>query len=182
MRLTGLINRGSVITISGEAIILWWYGDRSSNDCGLCFLGNLFIYSCIICKSSNMVRIRWHQVNQYTCQFIPIIDAKGTQWVPLDLICMYVFSYWSLSIRLSIFLSWTFWWSNHAARNCVQYMKLQTMGSNPLSGSIICPSVSMSSIMPAFCDYCICINFQCGGPERRCIYLKTYEKTTVFIL
>ena len=34
-----------------------------------------------------------------------------------------------------------FWAIIHVARNCAQCMRPQTTGSNPLSGSIICPSV-----------------------------------------
>ena len=49
-----------------------------------------------------------------------------------------------------------------ANRNCVQHMQPQATGSNPLSGSIICPSVCPSVPTRAFCDFCICINFQCG--------------------
>ena len=66
-------------------------------------------------------------------------------------------------------------------RNCVQHMRLQAMGSNSLSGSIICLSicpsvrlfVQLSSRPRYFFDFCICINFQCGGPASWCVYPHT---------
>ena len=51
-----------------------------------------------------------------------------------------------------------------AARNCVQCMQPQATGLDPLIGSIIFPSVRPSSNPQASCDFCICINFQCGVP------------------
>ena len=53
--------------------------------------------------------------------------------------------YLSLRLSVSLYLCTvacvTFWRSNRAARNCVQRMRPQATGSNPLSVSIICPSV-----------------------------------------
>ena len=81
----------------------------------------------------------------------------------------------SLSGRTRLFLAII-----HAAHNCAQRMWPQATGSNPLSGSIICPSVRPSvrpSVCPSvrlsvrlrtFCNFCICINFRCGGPALRC--------------
>ena len=56
-----------------------------------------------------------------------------------------------------------------ATCNCAQRMRLQATVSNPLSVSIIRPSVRPSCHPQAFCDFCICINFQCGGPASWCI-------------
>ena len=42
--------------------------------------------------------------------------------------------------------------SKRTDRNYVQRMRLQAMGSNPLSGSIICTSVRPSVYLWAFCD------------------------------
>ena len=55
------------------------------------------------------------------------------------------------SLCLSVYLSLCpvvlvdFWRSKRAARNCAQRMRPQATGSNPLSGSIICPSVRSSA-------------------------------------
>ena len=57
-----------------------------------------------------------------------------------------------------------------AANNCAQHMLPQATGSNPLRGSIICLSIRLSIPLQAFCDFCIYINFQCGGPVLQCIY------------
>ena len=63
----------------------------------------------------------------------------------------YYFSVSLLSIRMSICLSLSIWSSasifgdcKSAARTCAQRMRLQATGSNPLIGSIICPSVCSS--------------------------------------
>ena len=70
----------------------------------------------------------------------------------------------------------------HAAHNCAQSMWSQAMGSNTLSGSIICPSVR-PSVRPsgyprAFFNFCICIYFLCGDPTLQCIYPHTGVRRT----
>ena len=57
------------------------------------------------------------------------------------------------------------------AHNCVQRMRPKAMGSNPLSGSIICPSVCLPGRILDFCDLFVCINFQCGGIVLQWIYI-----------
>ena len=57
-------------------------------------------------------------------------------------------------------------------------MQPQTMGPNLLSGSIILPSVRPTGSLRDFCDLCICINFQCGGPALRCLYHHTGVRRT----
>ena len=81
---------------------------------------------------------------------------------------------------ISVFLSLrpvfhvAFLWSKCTAHNYAQRMWQRAMGSNTLSGSIICLSARLSVGLPShpqdFCNFCICINFQCGGPAPRCIY------------
>ena len=63
--------------------------------------------------------------------------------------------------------------SKRADHNCAQRMWPQATGSNPLSGSIICPYVRPSSRLWDFFDFCICINFQCVGPALRFVYPHT---------
>ena len=52
----------------------------------------------------------------------------------------------------------------------MQRMRLQSTDLNPLNGIIIFPFVRPSGCPRAFCDFCICINFQCRGPASRSIY------------
>ena len=59
------------------------------------------------------------------------------------------------------------------ANNFAQSMQLQATVSNPLIGSIICPSVHPSGISRAFFGFCICISLQCWGLASRCIYPHT---------
>ena len=58
-----------------------------------------------------------------------------------------------------------------ATHNFTQRMRMQVTGSNPLSYSIICPSVRLYSRARAFYNFGICIDFQCGGPAPQCIYI-----------
>ena len=60
-------------------------------------------------------------------------------------------------------------------------MQPQATGTNPLSGSIICPSILLS-IYPSvclygipwdFCDCCISIILQCVSIDSRCLYPHT---------
>ena len=94
------------------------------------------------------------------------------------------YMYVCLSLRISIFVSIcpvvrvTFCRSKRAAHNYVQRMWPQAMGSNPLSGSIICPSVH-PSIHPSIQSSAgllrflyLYINSQCGGPAPRCIFFE----------
>ena len=69
----------------------------------------------------------------------------------------------SLYVLLSISLSGCprrFLENISMARHCAQRMQPQAMGSNTLSGSIICISVRPSSCTRDFCGFCICIHFQ----------------------
>ena len=78
-------------------------------------------------------------------------------------VCLSVRLYVSLYEHLCCFLTII-----RGANNCANRMRTQATGSNPLSGSIICPSVRMSihisvcvSFHPrAFCDLVICVNPQ----------------------
>ena len=54
----------------------------------------------------------------------------------INYLCQYICLSVSLSSRLRRFL-----YIIHTARNCAQGMRMQATGSNPLSGSIIFPSV-----------------------------------------
>ena len=58
-----------------------------------------------------------------------------------------------------------------AAHNCVQRMRPPATGSNPLSGSIIFPSVVPSGCPEKIFNFFICIHFQCGGSASECIYI-----------
>ena len=60
-----------------------------------------------------------------------------------------------------------------AACNCAHCMRMQAIGSNSLSGSIICLSIRTPGRPQDFCNFCICINIQCGGPAPRYIYPRT---------
>ena len=52
-------------------------------------------------------------------------------------------------------------------------MRPQTIGSNTLSGSIICPSVCLSvQLFAVLLKFFICINFKYGGPALRCNYFE----------
>ena len=64
----------------------------------------------------------------------------------------------------------------HASRKCAQRMRLQATRSNPLSASIICPSVCLSSCPRSFFNFCICINFQSGIP------MSQFFLSTLFII
>ena len=57
-----------------------------------------------------------------------------------------------------------------AARNCAQRMRPQVTGSNTLNDSIIRLSFHISGCLRVFCNFCICINFQCGVLVSQCIY------------
>ena len=116
--------------------------------------------------------------------FIPTLGSEEPQWVPAKLIFMSVRISIPLSLCPSVSLSLcsvarvAFWRSNRAARNCTQCMRPQATGSNTLSGSIICLSFLMSGYMQAFCNFCICINFQCRCPASQCIYPHTGVRRT----
>ena len=69
-----------------------------------------------------------------------IYPHTGVQRIPVGLIQAYTSFYISACLVVRIF----FWWSKGAACNCAHRMRPQAMGSNPLSGSIICPSVRPS--------------------------------------
>ena len=88
-------------------------------------------------------------------------DAFIPHWGPVKIIC--------LSVPLSLCLLGClhrFWANIHVACNCEQCMRPQATVSNPLSVSKICPSVRPVIRRP-FCSFCICINFQFGGPACR---------------
>ena len=101
---------------------------------------------------------------------IPTLGSKGTQWGPVKIIWLSVCIYVSMSSCMHIFL--TIIWVD---RNCAQRIRPQAMGSNPLIVSIIGlsvrPSVRPSGCPRDFCDFFICIIFECGGPAPQCIYI-----------
>ena len=73
-----------------------------------------------------------------------------------------------VSLSLSVSLSGhprCFLYIIRVAHNFVQRMRPQATGYNPLSFSIICFSVYPPGHLCAFCNFFICINFQCGVPE-----------------
>ena len=87
----------------------------------------------------------------------------------------------SLSLYPSVSLSgcpYHFLAIMRATRNCTQSMRTQAMGSNNLSGSIICPYAHPSGCPWAFCDFGFCINLQCGGPAPWWIYFR-HSRTTI---
>ena len=83
--------------------------------------------------------------------------------------CIYV----SLSGRRHQFLV-----NINVVRNWLHRLWTQAMGSNTLSGSIICPSVHLFVCIWELCGFCNYINFQCGGPAPRCIYLESRAHRT----
>ena len=124
-------------------------------------------------------------------------DPSGVQLSLYLCMCLSVHMSVAPSVTLSHFMvvRITFWQSKRVVRNCTQRMRPQASCSNPLSGSIICPFVCLSvcpsvrpsvhpsvrlSVRPsgcprAFLPFCICINFQCGGPASRYIYSTLYQ-------
>ena len=74
--------------------------------------------------------------------FIPTLGYRVPQWGPVYLICPSVFLCVSLYLFLSVWSSASHF-GNHksVARNFAQSMRPEATGSNPLSVSIICPSV-----------------------------------------
>ena len=106
---------------------------------------------------------------QHRDSFVNTMGSKGPQWCPVEHICLSISL--SLCLYVSIFgLPHCFLAIICATHNCAQRMRPQATGSNPLSGSIICPSVCPSILPWDFCGFCICINFHCGGPALQCIY------------
>ena len=81
-----------------------------------------------------------------------------------------------MSIFIYVYLSVSLFGDHKsAARNCAQHMQPQDMGSNNLRESIICLFIRPYGRPQAFCDFGICINFQCGGPASRCIYKDKHQ-------
>ena len=72
----------------------------------------------------------------------------GPQWGPVELMCLYL----CISVFLYLYpvLRINFWWSKCVVRNCAQRMWPQATGSNPPSGSIICPSIRSSTGLLGF--------------------------------
>ena len=92
--------------------------------------------------------------------FIPILGSEGPRWCPFELIC--------ISLCLSVSLSGCprrVLEIICAAHHCTQSMRPRAAGLNPLSGSIIFPSVCPSGCPRAFWYFCICINSS-GGVQR----------------
>ena len=90
----------------------------------------------------------------------------------------------SLYVSLYIYLSCCphrFLATNRAACNYAQSRSMQVTGSNPLSSSIIRPSVRLSGNSRAFFDFCIIIIFQCGGPASRHVYPHTRVQSSLYI-
>ena len=56
---------------------------------------------------------------------------------------VYVSVYLSLCLSLCLVVRVAFWRSEHVDHNCVQRIQSRDTGSNPLSGSIICPPVRL---------------------------------------
>ena len=104
--------------------------------------------------------------------FIPTLGSGGPQWGLFELICPFLCLYVSLSLCLAGFPS-RFLAIIFAVHKCAQCMRMQAPGTNRLSGSIICPYICPSGRSRDFCDFCIYINFHCGGPVSRCIYPHT---------
>ena len=59
----------------------------------------------------------------------------------------------SVSLSLSLDVHIAFWPSKRTAHNCAQRLLPQATWSNPLSCSIICPSVGLSVHPWIFCDF-----------------------------
>ena len=88
--------------------------------------------------------------------FIPIMGSEVSQWSPSEPIYMSVCLSISLSLRLSVSVSGhprRFLVIIRAARNCMQRMQTQATESNPLSGSIIFPSVHPSDCLRYFFNF-----------------------------
>ena len=101
---------------------------------------------------------------------VTIDPTRANQSYYVELICL------SLCPVVGV----AFWRSKRVARNCAQRMRPQGTGSNPLSGSIICPSVCpvvRPVVRGPFCDFCICILISTlGGPECRDAFISTSIK------
>ena len=76
--------------------------------------------------------------------FIPTLGRGGSQKGPVHIICPCLCIFVYLSICL-VDCPHRFLAKICAACNCMQRMLLQAMGSNPLSWSIVCPSVRLSA-------------------------------------
>ena len=87
----------------------------------------------------------------------------------------------SIFLSVCLFDCIASWRSNREACNCMQGMRPQEMGTNPLSGSITFLSVHPSGCLWAFCKFCICTNFQCGGPASRCIYSRNRVQSSLYV-
>ena len=81
---------------------------------------------------------------------IPTMGSWWTQWGSVEIIFLSVGISISSPGHLHHFLVIIC-----VARNCVQCMRPQTTGWNPLSGIIICPSVCPSGPPRAFCNFFI---------------------------
>ena len=75
--------------------------------------------------------------------FIATLGYGGSQWGPVELVCLCLCLSVSTSVSLSLylFIRIDFWWSKCVSHNCVQCMQPHATGSNSLSGRIICPSL-----------------------------------------
>ena len=81
----------------------------------------------------------------YNKQYHKVHLSEGTQWVPVEIICLSVYLYVCISVYMSpcLVICVYFWWSKRLAHNYMQRMRPQATGSNTLSVSIICPSVHL---------------------------------------
>ena len=116
-------------------------------------------FSCFYCWGVVTVYTKFH-VWSNRGHITPTLGSEGPQLVTIELICLCI----------CLVACVTFWWSKRVDQNCAQHMRLQVTGSNPLGDSIIFPSVLPSGRPQPFCDFGICINYQCGSPVSRCIY------------
>ena len=119
---------------------------------------------------------------QEFCDFVfVLISSIGVQcrdaFIPSGVqISLYVSLYIYLSCCPHRFLA-----TNRAACNYAQIRSMQVTGSNPLSSSIIRPSVHLYDNSRAFLDFCIIIIFQCGGPASRHVYPHTRVQSSLYI-
>ena len=105
---------------------------------------------CDFCICNNL-----HCGVQHHIAFIPALGVSQYYMPVCTYVCLSIFISGHLHHCLEII---------HMARNCAQLMQPRAMESNTLGGSILSLSVRLLSHPRAFCDFCICINFQCGGP------------------
>ena len=76
-------------------------------------------------------------------------------------LCLSIYMSVRLSVSISV-LPRLFLAIIHAPCNCMHHMRPQTMESDPLSGSIICPPVQSCGCPQDFCDFVFILSISVG--------------------